>query len=182
MQLKLKLRQRKQLLLRLKSTEAVMLQIAKILKSNGTDGGVLMGFRGFSPEDIDQKEPVFIHYDGLPVPFFIEDFQRKGNGKAIVHLTNIRSFEDAEEIVGRAVCVDYEFEAEEDESFASLVGWTLKGVGEITGFLDIPANPCIEVNTKKGTAVVPFHEDLILSVDRETKIMEMTIPEGLLDL
>ena len=49
-----------------------MLPIAKILKSDGTDGGLLISERGvdfFS--DIDRKEPVFIEFDGLPVPFFI---------------------------------------------------------------------------------------------------------------
>lgn len=159
-----------------------MLHIAKILKSNGTDGGVLVGFRGFSPEDIYQKEPVFIHFDGLPVPFFIEDFQRKGPDKAIIHFSDIKSFEDAEEIVGSAVFADCEIQTEEDDSFASLVGWTLKGVGKISAFLDIPANPCIEVETKKGAAVIPLHEDLILSIDPKTQVLEMSIPEGLLDL
>lgn len=160
-----------------------MLHIAKILKSNGTDGGVLVGFRGFSPEDIDQKEPVFIHFDGLPVPFFIEDLQIKTSDKAIVHFSDVKSFEDAEEIVGSAVYVDYEFEQEgEDESFATFVGWTLKEVGEISSFLDIPGNPCIEVNTPKGVAVIPLHRDLILSVNPESRVLEMSVPSGLLDL
>ena len=55
--------------------------------------------------------------------------------------------------------------------------------GRITGFLDIPANPCLEVETKNGTSVlVPFHEDLILSADPEARMLEMEIPDGLLDL
>ena len=49
-----------------------MLQIAQVLKSNGTDGELVMSFREIAPEDINLKEPVFIVFDGLPVPFFIE--------------------------------------------------------------------------------------------------------------
>ena len=37
-----------------------MIQIAQILKSNGTDGEVLMGFRNIDPDDINLQEPVFI--------------------------------------------------------------------------------------------------------------------------
>ena len=49
-----------------------LVQIAKVLKSHGTDGGILLGFRDIMPEDIDRQEPVFIAFDGLPVPFFID--------------------------------------------------------------------------------------------------------------
>ena len=80
-----------------------MLQIAKILKSNGTDGGILIGVRDIDVNEIDLKEPVFINFDGLPVPFFIQDLQQKGTSKAVVHLNDVNSLEDAEEIVGRAV-------------------------------------------------------------------------------
>jgi hypothetical protein len=45
-----------------------MQRIAQILKSNGRDGELLMSFVGIAPEDIDTREPVFIEFDGLPVP------------------------------------------------------------------------------------------------------------------
>lgn len=158
-------------------------QIAKVLKSNGTDGGLLMGFRDIDPNEISLAEPVFIDYDGLPVPFFIESLTPRGNGRALVRLNDITSLADAEEIVGRAVWADWEEEASEETDFSDLVGWTVLGAGEVTDFVDIPANPCLEIQTKNGTSVlVPFHEDLILSVDPEARVLEMEIPDGLLDL
>ena len=51
-------------------------QIAQVLKSNGTDGELVLGFREIAPEDINLKEPVFIVFDGLPVPFLSNHFQR----------------------------------------------------------------------------------------------------------
>ena len=160
-----------------------LLQIAKVLKSNGTDGGVLFGFRSIDPQDIDLKEPVFIEFDGLPVPFFILDFEARGTSKAIVHLNDVRDLKDAEEIVGRAVYADLEEEEDEDEGdFSALIGWILEGVGEITDFIDIPANPCIEVKTEKGNVIVPIHEDLITSVKRKKKVIALDLPDGILDL
>ena len=168
-------------------------QIAQVLKSNGTDGELVLGFREIAPEDINVQEPVFIVFDGLPVPFYIESFTKRGNTKALIRLTGIGSMEDVEEITGKAVYIEEDQLPEmslEDDGYAALVGWMLLTpaedeealieVGEITDFLDIPKNPCIEVETENGAVMIPLHEDLILSVDPEYQEIIMQIPEGLL--
>ena len=173
-------------------------QIAQVLKSNGTDGELVMGFREIAPEDINLKEPVFIVFDGLPVPFYIESFSKRGNTKALVRLTDICSMEDVEEIAGKAVYVEEESLPEmslEEDGYAALIGWLLlapagedideedmefEEIGEITDFVDIPNNPCIEVETENGAVMIPLHEDLILSVDPENLEIVMQIPAGLL--
>ena len=170
-------------------------QVAQVLKSNGTDGELVMGFREIAPEDINLQEPVFIVFDGLPVPFYIEKFTKRGNTKALVHLTDITSMEDVEEITGKAVYIEADQLPEmslEEDGFAALIGWTLLTpdqseeeealieVGEITDFLDIPNNPCIEVETENGAVMIPLHEDLILSVDPEYQEIIMQIPAGLI--
>ena len=200
-----------------------MHQVAQVLKSNGTDGELVMGFREIAPEDINLKEPVFIYFDGLPVPFFIESFTKRGNTKALVHLTGISSMEDVEEITGKIVYIAEDSLPEltlEEDGYAALVGWTvltptgdfstslemtrekvemtrgevemteeevgmseepeLVEVGEITDFVDIPNNPCIEVETENGAVILPLHEDFILSVDPEYREIIMQIPEGLI--
>ena len=168
-------------------------QIAQVLKSNGTDGELVLGFREIAPEDINLNEPVFIIFDGLPVPFFIESFTKRGNTKALVRLTDICSMEDVEEIAGKAVYVEEDALPEmslEEDGYAALVGWmvltpaedeeVLIEVGEITDFLDIPNNPCIEVETANGAVMIPLHEDFILSVDPENQEIIMQIPAGLI--
>ena len=181
-----------------------MQQIAQVLKSNGTDGELVMSFREIAPEDINLQEPVFIVFDGLPVPFFIESMVKRGHSKALVHLTGIRSQEDVEEIAGKAVYIDNDSAPElslEEDGYAALVGWIvltianeqsdsleiseseepeLIEVGEITDFMDIPNNPCIEVETINGAVIIPLHEDLILSVDPENQEIIMQIPAGLI--
>ena len=171
-------------------------QIAQVLKSNGTDGELVMGFREIAPEDINLNEPVFIFFDGLPVPFFIESFTKRGNTKALVRLTDICSMEDVEEIAGKAVYIEEDNLPEmslEEDGYAALIGWMvltpedasdmdsdLYEIGEITDFIDIPNNPCIEVETENGAVMIPLHEDLILSLDPEYQEIIMQIPAGLL--
>ena len=174
-------------------------QVAQVLKSNGTDGELVMGFREIAPEDINLQEPVFIVFDGLPVPFYIESFTKRGNTKALVRLTDIRSMEDVEEMAGKAVYIEAEEMPElslEEDGYAALVGWmvltpeipdqvgdddmALIEVGKITDFLDIPNNPCIEVETENGAVMLPLHEDFILGLDPEYQEIIMQIPAGLL--
>ena len=105
--------------------------------------------------------------------------------------------EDVEEIAGKAVYIEEgnlpEMTLEED-GYAALVGWmvltvgdetaddepVLYEVGEITDFMDIPNNPCIEVETENGAVILPLHEDFILSIDPENQEIIMQIPAGLI--
>ena len=153
-----------------------MQQVAKVLKTNAASGDVVLDARDLDLSALDPKEPLFIEFDGLPVPFFVESISGRGSSKYVVHLTDVDSQADAEEIVGRAVYADVEFEEEEDEDFS---GWTLydreRRVGEISGMEPIPGNPCLIV----GEALVPLNEDFLLEADPEKKILRLDLPEGL---
>lgn len=152
--------------------------IAKILKSNGTDGGILAGLRGVEAEEIDLKVPVFIDFDGLPVPFFVVSVEPKGSSRVVLHLNDVNGLKDAEELVGREMMVEGDSEEEEDLDFT---GWTLmdkgKEVGRITGMEPIPGNLCLYV----GDVLVPLHEDFIISCDPQSCVLDLDLPDGLLD-
>ena len=161
-----------------------MLRIGKVLKSNGTDGGLILSLFDILPEDIDLQEPVFIEFDGLPVPFYFESFTPKGSNRALVQITGVRNLKDADELTGADVYADY-FEEDEEEDFT---GWAVLNqdgvqVGEVFDFEDIPGNTCLWVKRPDGSEVLlPFHEDLVLAVDENKHILTLTIPEGILDL
>ena len=158
-----------------------MLKVAQVLKSNGTDGELLMSFLEIGPEDIDREEPVYIYFDGLPVPFYFESFNQRGTNRALVRLTGVHSLRDADELAGRDVYADY-FETEEDED---LTGWKVLSedgtpIGTITAYEDIPGNLCIYVDTADGERLLPLHDDLVLSMDDTARTLKLRIPEGLL--
>ena len=159
-----------------------MLQIAKVLKSNGTDGDILIGLSDIAIEEIDTKEPVFIEFDGLPVPFFFESLNARGNGRAIAHITSVDRLEDAEEIVGRSMAVDY---FEEEEIGDDFTGWKVydgdRKIGEVKDLEDIPGNPCLEVVVEGKEVLVPLHEDLIVKIDKKGRQIIFSLPEGFLN-
>ncbi len=159
-----------------------MRKIAVVLRSDGTDGAVLLGFTSVSPDEIDFQEPVFIFDDGLPVPYFMSSCRQRGPMKMICSLTGLHSLRDAEELVGRDVFSDVQ--AEEEEGPEALQGWTVLSetgarVGTVSGYEDIPGNLCLYVETPGGEVILPFHEDLLISADPSSETLILRIPEGL---
>ena len=161
-----------------------MQRIGQVLKSNGRDGELLVSFCGISPEDIDLEEPVFIEFDGLPVPFYFEAFSQRGNSRALVRLTGVHSLTDADELAGAVLYAEDDLYEDEEED---LTGWTVLDadgtkVGTVSAHEDIPGNPCIWVETGHGESLLPLREELVLDVDETEKTLRMEIPKGLLDL
>jgi len=157
-----------------------MLRIGKILKSNGTDGGLLIS----APEvELEQIEgPVYVEFDGLPAPFFFDDLSKRGSSRYIAHMTGVRSLKDGEEMVGRDILFDGEFE--EDGSEEDFVGWTVFDrdfeLGVVEDYEPIPGNFCLYVRTADDTQVmIPLHEDFVVSVDPEARRLVLELPEGL---
>ena len=157
-----------------------MLRIAQVLKSNGTEGELVICFFDIGPEDIDLQEPVFIYFDGLPVPFYFDSFRQRGVNRALVRLTGVRSLKDADELSGKDLFADY-FEEEEAED---LTGWEVRtpegdAIGTVSDLEDIPGNTCLWVQRPDGTEILlPFHEDLVVSL--KDRVLTLQIPEGLL--
>lgn len=149
----------------------------RILKSYGTEGGVIVS----APEvDIEERanEPVFISFDGLPVPFFIEEVTPRGGAKYFVKLEDIDSLEAAEELVGK----DADFEEDGEDYADEIIGYTLCNqdgtpVGKITAYEDIPGNPCLEI---EGGTLVPCPDELIVKVDNRNRKIWLEIADGLL--
>ena len=159
-----------------------MLRIAKVLKSNGVDGDVLVSAPDVALEEI--QGPVLIDFDGLPAPFFIESCSRRGTGKYIVHLTDVCNLEDAEELVGRFLMSD-EVE-EEDDAVQDFTGWKVLNrgdyIGTVTDYEPIPGNLCLYLKPAEDAdeIIIPLHEDLIISIDEDSLTLNLNLPDGLL--
>ena len=152
----------------------------KVLKSWGAAGEVVLSRPADSPQDLNVQEPVFIEFDGLPVPFYFESLQEKGN-RLIVKFEDVDTLAQAEELVGREV----RFASEEEEEEDTLIGLRVRDsrtrriVGEIVDFSDYGGNIVLTVETEdSGEVLLPLHEELIVNIHGE--VITLDIPEGLL--
>ena len=57
-----------------------------------------------------------------------------------------------------------------------------KTIGSIKTVHDQGAQALFEIDRVDTTALIPIHDDFILTVDRITKTITVNLPEGLLDL
>ena len=151
----------------------------KVLKSWGADGQVVLSLTAEDPRDLKSQEPVFIAFDGTPVPFFIETAQPRG-GRLIVKFEDVDSLAEAEELVGREVTLSEEDEEDEDTLIGLQVrdAKTRRIIGEVVDFSDYGGNTLITVDTENGEILLPLHDDLIVSVHDD--ILTLDIPEGLI--
>lgn len=179
--------------------------VAQIVKSYNTTGEVVIKLSSDLLEDLNRKEPVFIYFDELPVPFFIDRFTPKGNSGAIVKFTTVNDMAHSEELVKRTIFIESSSAAPEvlenyaQENFEEYItGFDLYNqddtfIGEIISYHNYPNNPCIEVELAEGicsalsengsteheTLLVPFQESLIMAFDAENREIQMNIPAGL---
>ena len=151
----------------------------KVLKSWGAAGEVILSLDADDSRDLKSQEPVFITFDGLPVPFFIERIQPKG-GRFVVKFQDVDTLEEAEELVGREATRPAGDEEEEDSVIGMRVrdARSRKIIGEIVDFNDYGGNMLITVDAEQGEILLPLHEDLIVSIHGD--VMTLNIPEGLL--
>ncbi|OJV22781.1 MAG: hypothetical protein BGO30_00190 [Bacteroidetes bacterium 41-46] len=173
-----------------------LLPVAKVIKSFGTDGGVILRVASGMLSKINKKGPVFIYYDGLPVPFFISEMEQKGSEKYFVKLDAIDSPALSSEIEGEFVYAEpvkskksSKTREEEELTPEMLVGINVydsheSRMGTISSFHDYPGNPCIGiiVEFSHKEVLIPLHEDFIVSVEFENNKIVMNLPSGLLDL
>lgn len=153
----------------------------KVLKSYGTQGAVVTNLCPGDDWDFDAQGPVFIAFDELPVPFFIESIQPKG-GRTIIKFEDIDTLEAAENLVGREISLSMEEDAEDDEP--DLTGRLIRNaadgseVGRVCEWYDFAGNLCVEIERDGRRILLPLHEDLIKKVSAEA--IWLTIPDGLL--
>lgn len=168
-----------------------LVPVAKILKSFGTEGALLVRFHNSYREQLEQKRPVFIIYDKLPVPFFISSFKKRGDNQAIIELRGIYNNKLSEEVKGRRVYLDYiELEKDDLENHEKAIGYKVYNqqrelLGEVLTFYNFPGNPCYGVGSKESGEelfLLPIHPDIILKESKRREEFTVELPIGLQEL
>lgn len=165
-------------------------KIGRIGKPHGVKGE--LSFQ-FDDDVFDRVEAdyLFISIDGLPVPFFIEEYRFRSDEVALMKFEGIDSEERAAELTGCDVWFPRSLADEADSetvSKAEIIGYAVldvangETIGRITAVDDSTANLLFQVETANGDILVPASPELISRIDRKAKVITMNIPEGLLSL
>jgi 16S rRNA processing protein RimM len=166
-------------------------QIGFIRKTHGVRGELTLDFEPVFELSLSESERLFVELDGLLVPFFIaeEGLRIKSSKSAIVKFDWVDTEEYARRLVGCPVFLfSYEIISDGEEmGFSDFENYqledeTLGPIGKIIRVDDYSGNVVFTVLYQNSELLVPFNEELLISVDEQLQIIKLRLPEGLIDL
>ena len=144
---------------------------------------------------ITAETPLVVDMDGIFVPFFVESIRSKGARASLVKLRGVDSEAEARDFVNKAIYVrtaDYEMlsddDVDEEGGYADeFIGYTVCDAvhGEIGTIEDVDLttqNALFIVDNPDGTVYIPISEDFIDNIDTENRVIQMNLPEGIVNL
>ena len=174
-------------------------QLGKITKPFGIKGQVVMFLDVDSPEDYLDLDSAFVEIKGNLIPYFFHIDQLNGN-KAVVTFEEI-SQDEALALVGHDLYLPLDLLPKLTGNqfyFHEVVGFrvvdeTHGDIGTIQSVIDYPAQPLFQIiyhpdenanPTKKQEIeiLIPVIDPVIRKVDRDSKTLFITAPNGLIEL
>lgn len=160
-------------------------KIGVIGKTHGVKGELNFTFTDDVFDRVD-ADYLILRIDGILVPFFIDEYRFRSDDRALLILHDIDTNEKAQNLVGTEVFFPFSLsDKQKDEviSFNDLIGFTIDGIGIVTGIDDYTENILFEVKRNDGKQIlIPAVEEFVENVDYEKKIIKVQLPEGLVEL
>jgi len=165
--------------------------LGRIVKLHGIGGAVTVSAAGSLSKTFNPPDFVFIEIEGKKVPFPVESCELQNNKMLVLKFEGYSSIEKVKEFSGCNVYLKAEkpqrgkkvFEWDELLNYR-IISENAGISGQVTEVIDNPGNLLLKVRDERSNSelLVPFHEDLILSIDRKLKIIYMDLPQGLADI
>lgn len=163
--------------------------IGYISKTRGLKGEVQLFFEFEDYEEL-ELDVVFVEMNKKLIPYFIDQIKIQKNSTAYVNLEDVDHIDKAEELVRKKVYLPNDKMPERDPDdfrYSDLIGFLAVDeqegeLGNITAVQEMPQQHIATVDMDGKELLFPLSEELILGIDAENKIIEVDLPEGLVDL
>jgi len=159
-------------------------KVGFVLKPHGYKGWLRIQIEQEEIEDIVfQSDFLFLELQDQWVPFKIEDYNPNIPAVKLFHLD---SETDTTPLLGTSILLFSDLIPEdlEQDSFENYSIYDsdncFKGV--VVSEINLPGHVVLEIKLDSKVYMVPFHPDLVIEIDEETKVLKMKIAEGLVDL
>ncbi len=159
--------------------------LGKITRVYGFNGVVTIKLERNFSEKIPEMESVYIEIDGRPVPFFVKYAEQPDDISIRLQFSGYESDLKMKEFVGSNVYLTKGVKISRSDDMSSLINYkVLSGekemIGSVIELIEQPGHFLLNIKTTRGKELLlPLHEDLIISIDKKRKIIEMIIPEGI---
>ena len=166
-------------------------QLGFFSRKVGTDGRLSLQMDTDQPESYTKTESVFVELHGKLVPFFVVSFRMQPSQTAHVKLEDVDDSEAADSLTGCPVFLPLDLLPKLSGNkfyYHEVIGWTIQDLtsglsaGTIRDVLENGPNDLFQLTNEGQEVLIPVADDWITKVDRENSVIEMTLPEGLLDV
>lgn len=163
--------------------------IGYISKTRGLKGEVQIYFEFDDYEELD-LDVLFIEVNKKLVPYFVESLKLHNNKTAYATFEDVDHIDLAKELVRKSLYMPNSKMPERDPAdfrYTDLEGYQVidevhGSLGNIIAVTEMPQQFIATVDMDGKELLFPLSDDLILSLDQEEKIIEVQLPEGLVDL
>ena len=164
--------------------------VGTVFKLHGYKGDVNIYNEVDIPFDFNALDYFLIEQNNELIPYYIEKARPTKPNVILVKLEDVNSEEEAKEILKRKVFLPKEFLPETDVKRVSekqLIGFSVVDMkmgelGKITFINSQTAQQLIYASKDGKEFCFPWHNQFIKNIDTEKGIMEVEIPEELLNL
>lgn len=167
-------------------TEQEVYKIGQIGRTHGVRGEVTMSFTD-DVWDRAEAEYLLLRVDGLPVPFFLEEYRFRSDTTALVKFLGYDTANDVQFMVGCEVLFPHALTPErggqEEYTWRYFTGFTLTDeTAGCLGTIDRVDDSTQNVLFQVGGHLIPAAEAWIKDIDHRERTIRMSLPEGLLEL
>lgn len=163
--------------------------IGYITKTRGLKGEMQLFFEFDDYAELD-LDVLFLEVDKKLVPYFIDTIKLQKNRTAYLNFEDIDHVDKAQALVRKKVYLPNDKMPERDPNdfrYTDLVGYLVidesEGeIGEITAVEEFPQQFIAKVDYSGRELMFPLSNDLILGIDAEEQVIEVQLPEGLVDV
>ncbi|PRD54272.1 ribosome maturation factor RimM [Sphingobacterium gobiense] len=163
--------------------------IGYITKTRGLKGELQLFFEFEDYDELD-LDVLFLEVNKKLVPYFVDSIKLHNNSTAYLNLEDIDHVDKTKELIKKKVYLPKDKMPERDPDdfrYTDLIGYVVVDehdgeIGEIIDVQEFPQQFIATVDFAGKELMFPLSEDLILGIDEDEHIIEVELPEGLIDL
>jgi len=163
--------------------------IGKVVRLYSYKGEVYIRLYVNNPEEYLEMESMFLNIQDNLVPFFVESIQFGSKGMLRVKFEDIDTEIDAKSLLKKDIYAPNSFLPSEESEIREddILGFTVidskKGeIGEVEELISYPTNTLILIEQGEKDILIPFQDAFIQKIDSEKKIIQVNLPDGLLEI
>ena len=164
--------------------------LGKIVSKYSFKGEVLVKIDTDEPGIYENMESVFVSIGNNLVPFFIDKCRLHKSNLLRIDFEEVKTENDADRIMGSELFLPLSFLPKltgDKFYFHEVLGFSVidnvhGNIGVIKSINDSTSQALFEIEKGDKELLIPVNDEIITKVDRESKTIFVTTPEGLVDL